>query len=77
MATTSKPWASSRRDAARACSAAPMITGTIGLCASARFSAAVKALALCNGRAVSSGSASMISRAARAAATQAGGGAVE
>ena len=54
-----------------------MITGTIGLCASGKPAARVNNRALASGSAQSAGSCSMISSAAMAAATTAGGRPVE
>ena len=53
---TRKPCSSSSRDAPSAASAPPMMTGTIGLCASGMPAARVKACALATGRAAQSGS---------------------
>src|SRR5450631_1513776 len=51
MAAARKPSSASRREAASVASSSPIITGTIGLCASGRPTAFVKAFAFCTGRA--------------------------
>ena len=77
MGVTKNPCSANLREAFSAASGAPTIKGTIGLCALARPRWEVNACALARGFAQSSGSFSMIVKAAIAAAAMAGGRAVE